>query len=123
MTEPRDLTDLVPAEVRTELAAAVAALELHGPAVTKAPRRLDQATTAAGMLGCLPVTPAPSLAFLPGSMGGVRPTLRPRDSPSAPRAGSQHSMAQVAVPGGGIPWPPGPQRAQLSTRSRGNRAV
>jgi hypothetical protein len=31
VTEPRDLTDLVPAEVRTELAAAVAALELHGP--------------------------------------------------------------------------------------------
>src|SRR4029453_1085206 len=47
MTEPRDLSDLVPADVRTELAAAVAALELHGPAVTKALRRLDQATTAA----------------------------------------------------------------------------
>jgi hypothetical protein len=47
VTEPRDLTDLVPADVRTELAAAVAALELHGPAVTKALRRLDQATTAA----------------------------------------------------------------------------
>ena len=47
MTEPRDLTDLVPADVRTELAAAIAALELHGPAVTNALRRLDQATTAA----------------------------------------------------------------------------
>jgi hypothetical protein len=47
VTEPRDLTDLVPADVRTELAAAVAALELHGPAVTNALRRLDQATTAA----------------------------------------------------------------------------
>jgi hypothetical protein len=47
VTEPRDLTDLVPADVRTELAAAVAALDLHGPAVTKALRRLDQATTAA----------------------------------------------------------------------------
>ena len=47
VTEPRDLTDLVPAEVRTELAAAVAALELHGPAITTALRRLDQATTAA----------------------------------------------------------------------------
>jgi hypothetical protein len=41
VTEPRDLTDLVPADVRTELAAAVAALELHGPAVTNALRRLD----------------------------------------------------------------------------------
>jgi hypothetical protein len=47
VTEPRDLTDLVPAEVRTELAAAVAALELHGPAVTNALRRLDRTTTAA----------------------------------------------------------------------------
>ena len=47
MTEPRDLTDLVPADVRTEHAAAIAALELHGPAVTNALRRLDQATTAA----------------------------------------------------------------------------
>jgi hypothetical protein len=35
VTEPRDLTDLVPADVRVELAAVVAALELHGPAVTK----------------------------------------------------------------------------------------
>jgi hypothetical protein len=47
VTEPRDLTDLVPADVRVELAAAVTALELHGPAVTKALRRLDRATTAA----------------------------------------------------------------------------
>ena len=47
MTEPRDLTDLVSADVRVELATAVAALELHGPAVTKALRRLDRATTAA----------------------------------------------------------------------------
>jgi hypothetical protein len=47
VTEPRDLADLVPADVRVEVAAAVAALELHGPAVTRALRRLDQATTAA----------------------------------------------------------------------------
>jgi hypothetical protein len=33
------------------------------------------------------VTPATPLAFLPRSMGGCVPTLRPRDSPSAPRAG------------------------------------
>jgi hypothetical protein len=50
VTEPRDLTDLVPADVRTELAAAVAALELHGPAVTKALQRLDRATTAAWLV-------------------------------------------------------------------------
>jgi hypothetical protein len=37
----------VTADVRIELAAVVAALELHGPAVTKALRRLDRATTAA----------------------------------------------------------------------------
>jgi hypothetical protein len=47
VTEPRDLADLVPAEVRVELAAVVAALELHGPAVTRALGRLDRATTAA----------------------------------------------------------------------------
>jgi hypothetical protein len=47
VTEPRDLTDLVPADVRTELATVIAALELHGPAVTKALQRLDRATTAA----------------------------------------------------------------------------
>jgi hypothetical protein len=47
VTEPRDLTDLVPAHVRAELAAVVAALELHEPAGTKAQRRLDRATTAA----------------------------------------------------------------------------
>ena len=47
MTEPRDLTGLVPADVRVELAAVVAALELHGPAVTNALQRLDRATTAA----------------------------------------------------------------------------
>ena len=47
MREPRDLTDLVPNEVRAELAVAVAVLEQHGPAVTEALRQLDQATTAA----------------------------------------------------------------------------
>jgi hypothetical protein len=35
------------ARILAELAAVVAALELHGPAVTKALRRLDRATTAA----------------------------------------------------------------------------
>jgi hypothetical protein len=47
VTEPRDLTDLVPNDVRAELAVAVAVLEQHGPAVTEALRQLDQATTAA----------------------------------------------------------------------------
>jgi hypothetical protein len=41
VTEPCDLSDLVPADVRVELAAVVAALELHGPAVTKALQRLE----------------------------------------------------------------------------------
>jgi hypothetical protein len=45
--EPRDLTDLVPNEVRAELTVAVAVLEQHGPAVTEALRQLDQATTVA----------------------------------------------------------------------------
>ena len=47
MTEPRDLADLVPADVQTELAAVVTALERQGPAVTNALRRLDRASTAA----------------------------------------------------------------------------
>jgi hypothetical protein len=47
VTEPRDLTDLVPNHVRADLAVAVAVLEQHGPAVTEALRHLDQATTAA----------------------------------------------------------------------------
>jgi hypothetical protein len=47
VTEPRDLTDLVPNHVRADLAVAVAVLEQHGPAVTEALRQLDQATTAA----------------------------------------------------------------------------
>jgi hypothetical protein len=47
MTEPRDLTDLVPNHVRADLAVAVAVLEQHGSAVTDALRQLDQATTAA----------------------------------------------------------------------------
>jgi hypothetical protein len=47
MTEPRDLTDLVPNHVRADLAVAVAVLEQYGPAVTDALRQLDQATTAA----------------------------------------------------------------------------
>jgi hypothetical protein len=45
MTELRDLTDLIPNDVRAE--SAVAVLEQHGPAVTEALRQLDQATTAA----------------------------------------------------------------------------
>jgi hypothetical protein len=44
VTQPRDLTDLVPADVQTELAAVVAALELHGPAVTNALRRCRRGT-------------------------------------------------------------------------------
>ena len=47
MREPRGLTNLVPNDVRAELAVAVAVLEQHGPAVTEALRQLDQATTAA----------------------------------------------------------------------------
>ena len=47
MTEPRDLTDLVPNHVRADLAVAVAVLEQYSPAVTDALRQLDQATTAA----------------------------------------------------------------------------
>jgi hypothetical protein len=49
-------------------------------------------------------------------MGGVRPSLRPRDSLSARGPGSQHSMAQIAAPGGRHPLPPGPQRTPMEMR-------
>ena len=55
MTEPRKLTDLVPVEVLTEVNAAIAVLEIQGPAITEALRRLDRVTTlawkAVNMLG------------------------------------------------------------------------
>jgi hypothetical protein len=47
MTGPRDLTDLVPVDVRAEGNQAIAVLEAHGPAVTEALRQLERATTAA----------------------------------------------------------------------------
>jgi hypothetical protein len=47
LTEPRDLTHLVPVDIQTAVANAVAVLEQHGPVVTQALRQLDQATTAA----------------------------------------------------------------------------
>jgi hypothetical protein len=47
MTEPRDVTYLVPAAVLAEVNAAVTVLETYGPAVTEALRQLDRATTVA----------------------------------------------------------------------------
>jgi hypothetical protein len=47
MTEPRDLTDLVPVDVRAEVNTAVTVLKTHGPAVTDALRQLERAATAA----------------------------------------------------------------------------
>jgi hypothetical protein len=47
MTEPRELTHLVPVQVLTEVQNAVAMLERHGPLVTEALRQLDRATTTA----------------------------------------------------------------------------
>jgi hypothetical protein len=55
MTEPRELTYLVPADVRAEVNTAVAVLQIQGSAVTEALQRLDRATTmawkAVNMLG------------------------------------------------------------------------
>ena len=55
MTEPQKLADLVPIEVLTEVNTAIAVLEIQGPAITEALRRLDRATTmawkAVNMLG------------------------------------------------------------------------
>src|SRR5829696_4643123 len=47
MTEPQKLTDLVPVEVLTAVHTAIAALEIQGPAIAEALRRLDRATTMA----------------------------------------------------------------------------
>jgi hypothetical protein len=47
VTQPRDLSYLVSADVRAAVATAVATLEQHGPMVTEALRQLDQANTAA----------------------------------------------------------------------------
>ena len=47
MSEPRELTYLVPIDVLAAVNNAVAALETHGPVVTEALRQLDQATTLA----------------------------------------------------------------------------
>ena len=47
MTEPRDVSYLVPADVLAEVNAAVTVLETYGPAVTEALRQLDRATTVA----------------------------------------------------------------------------
>ena len=46
MIEPRDLTDLVPVDVRGEVNNALAVLETHGPVVIEALRQLDRAATA-----------------------------------------------------------------------------
>jgi hypothetical protein len=46
VTEPRDLTYLVPIDVRAEMNTAVAELQIHGPVVTEALRQLDRATMA-----------------------------------------------------------------------------
>lgn len=71
------------------------------------------------------VTPATLVAFLRRSMGGVRPTLRPPGQPIGPRAGSQHSMAQVAVPGGRHPLAPRaatPPMSRLAPDGSGQRS-
>ena len=47
MTEPRELSGLVPVDVQAEVNAAVAVLEIQGPVVTEALRQLDRATTVA----------------------------------------------------------------------------
>jgi hypothetical protein len=78
MTEPRDLTDLVPNHVRADLAVAVAVLEQYGPAVTDALRQLDQATTAARQV-LSPVEPTEdeggwSSTRPASTVAGMRPT-------------------------------------------------
>jgi hypothetical protein len=47
MTEPRELSYLVPVDVLAEVNTAVTVLETYGPAVTQALRQLDRVTTVA----------------------------------------------------------------------------
>ena len=47
MTEPRELSYLVPVDVLAEVNTAVTVLETYGPAVTEALQQLDRATTVA----------------------------------------------------------------------------
>ena len=47
MTEPRELSYLVPANVLAEVNTALTVLETYGPAVSEALRQLDRATTVA----------------------------------------------------------------------------
>jgi len=47
VTEPQELTELVPVEVLTAVETAIAALEIQGPAITEALQQLDRATTMA----------------------------------------------------------------------------
>jgi hypothetical protein len=119
VTEPRDLTDLVPADVRTELAAAVAALELHGPAVTKALSRLDRATTAAWN-AVHPVGPTEEEWRL-----GLWPALGvgPRDRPvrtARSRVIAASSLAPFPFVAG---RPLGPIRARPSIRSAAGKGM
>jgi hypothetical protein len=62
--------------------------------------------------GCLHITPAMSL----GRWVGCVLPCAPRDSPSARGPGSQQSVAQIAAPGGGIPW----SRGRNALRCRGD---
>ena len=76
---------------------------------TERPRPLPRS----GVFACSSrVTPATPLAFVRRSMGGVRPSLRPRDSPLALRAGLPAQHGPACGPGGRYPLAPGPQRAQ-----------
>ena len=71
MTEPRELTYLVPVDVLAAVENAVAALETYSPVVTEALRQLDRATT----LARRPTTNGSSSSSRSAStVAGMRPT-------------------------------------------------
>ena len=82
MTEPRDVTYLVPADVLAEVNVAVTVLETYGPAVTEALRQLDRATTVAWNADCHP---------FPGSGTLTRSWSR------RPPAAGQHARPEPAL--------------------------
>jgi hypothetical protein len=68
-----------------------------------------------GLSGLGRVTPARLVAFLRRSMGGVRPSLRPRDSPLALRAGLPAQHGPACGPGGRYPLAPGAATRSMSS--------
>jgi hypothetical protein len=118
MTVPRELTYLVPADVLAAVENAVAALETHGPVVSKALRQLARATTLAWKAVNLVRQPMP--IQIP-SVQGRPASVRPLDAVGHHQMGAQQRIAfsgrpvveaDASTPCPATCWtPPWPRRA------------